>query len=83
MKKEEAFEIAQKIAKELETTLNNGTLDDKLKEVTQEEWDIYVAYAKATLDAAFTKESEQAMTVGSIFNGIVQRRIKLINTGIL
>ena len=81
MEKEKAFEIAQKIAKELETALYNGDLDEKLKEVTHEDWDIYIAYGKATLDAAYKSEPERAMTVGSIFNGIVQRRIKLISTG--
>ena len=81
MKKEEAFEIAGKIAKELESALHNGTLDDKLKEVSQEEWEVYVAFTKATLDEAFKTEPKRASSVGSIFNGIVSRRILLINRG--
>lgn len=68
MTKDEAFEIARRIAKELETDLNNGNLDEKLTDISQEDWEIYIEFAKTTLYEAFKMEPKRALIVASIFN---------------
>jgi len=81
MTKDEAIDKAQEIAEVIGNGITNGTLDDEIKKISDDDWDIYVKVTKSTLDEAFKDDPERARNVGRIYNGTVQRREILKNKG--
>lgn len=73
MSKEEALAKANEIASIIDN-VDNDQLDQLLKNIPSEDWEVFVNVMKQVLDAAYKDDKERALRVGAKYNEAVTRR---------
>jgi len=73
MTKEEALAKANEIASSIDN-VDNHELDQLLKSISDEDWDVFVNVMKQVLDATYKDDKEKALRVGAKYNEAVTRR---------